>query len=410
MPQEKAYPAEYQPRRACRTVKVGALVLGGEASVAVQAMTDTDTANAQETAAQCRALAQTGAELLRVTVNTPRAAQAVPLLRTLLNDMGINTPLVGDFHYNGHKLLSSYPECAKALDKYRINPGNVGRGNAHDTHFAAMVKTALEYGKAVRIGVNWGSLDQELLLRLMDENGKQKKPRDADEVLREALVQSALSSAAVAERLGLNDIVLSCKTSRLPDLLAVYRKLATACDYPLHLGLTEAGMGIRGISASSAALAVLLAEGIGDTIRASLTPAPGGERTDEVRLCCELLQSLGLRSFSPQVAACPGCGRTTGDFFRRLAADIETHIKNRLPEWKKNYPGVEELKIAVMGCVVNGPGESRHADIGISLPGSGERPVAPVFVDGEKVTALKGDTIADDFIQMLEEYIAKRYG
>ena len=324
--------------------------------------------------------------------------------------MGINTPLVGDFHYNGHKLLSSYPECAKALDKYRINPGNVGRGNAHDTHFAAMVKTALEYGKAVRIGVNWGSLDQELLLRLMDENGKQKKPRDADEVLREALVQSALSSAAAAERLGLNDIVLSCKTSRLPDLLAVYRKLATACDYPLHLGLTEAGMGIRGISASSAALAVLLAEGIGDTIRASLTPAPGGERTDEVRLCCELLQSLGLRSFSPQVAACPGCGRTTGDFFRRLAADIETHIKNRLPEWKKNYPGVEELKIAVMGCVVNGPGESRHADIGISLPGSGERPVAPVFVDGEKVTALKGDTIADDFIQMLEEYIAKRYG
>ncbi len=406
----KQRPQEYQIRRVCRQVAVGRLVLGGDTAVVVQAMTDTDTADVQATVAQCKELAEAGAELLRVTVNSPRAAQAVPPLRKMLDDMGVTVPLVGDFHYNGHKLLSAYPECAKALAKYRINPGNVGRGDAHDTHFAVMLKIAIDNGKAVRIGVNWGSLDQELLLRLMDENGKRKKPRAADMVLREALVQSALTSAAAAEKLGLADIVLSCKTSRIPDLLAVYRQLSNACDYPLHLGLTEAGMGIRGISASSAALAVLLAEGIGDTIRASLTPAPGGARTDEVKLCCELLQSLGLRSFTPQVTACPGCGRTTSDFFRKLACDIETHIKNRLPQWKKNYTGIEELKIAVMGCVVNGPGESRHADIGISLPGSGETPVAPVFIDGEKITALKGETIADDFIQMVEEYIAKRYG
>ncbi|MGI9296724.1 MAG: flavodoxin-dependent (E)-4-hydroxy-3-methylbut-2-enyl-diphosphate synthase [Gammaproteobacteria bacterium] len=402
----------YHPRRPSSAVDVGGIVVGGGAPVAVQAMTDTDTADAAATAEQCAALAQAGAEMIRITVNTPAAAKKVSEIRSRLDDNGITAPLVGDFHYNGHKLLGEYPSCAAALAKYRINPGNVGRGEKRDPQFAAIINIANAREKPVRIGVNWGSLDQELLVRYMDENARKKTPLAAAEVLQNALVESVLSSARAAENLGTprNRIIVSCKTSRIPDLLAAYRRLAAACEYPLHLGLTEAGMGIRGAAATSAALAILLAEGIGDTIRASLTPRPGGDRADEVRLCADLLQAMGLRAFSPQVAACPGCGRTSGDAFRRLAAEVEAHIAARLPQWKQRYAGVENLNIAVMGCAVNGPGESRHADVGISLPGGGENPVAPVFADGKKIAALKGDSIASDFAAILENYVAARFG
>ena len=399
-------------RRKTVAVQIGGVQVGGDAPIAVQAMTDTDTADGEATAKQCAALAAAGAEIIRIAVNTSKAAAQVAGIRARLDDAEIFAPLVGDFHYNGHKLLAQHPACADALAKYRINPGNVGKGERRDPQFSQIVSAAKERGKAVRIGVNWGSLDQELLVELMDDNARRKPPLSSAEVLREAMAQSALRSAEAAIRLGLpkNKIILSCKTSRLPDLLAVYRRLSAACDYPLHLGLTEAGMGLRGAAATSAALAILLAEGIGDTIRASLTPPVGGAREDEAILCRELLQALGLRAFSPQVAACPGCGRTSGDSFRRLAGEVQSHIAARLPVWKKNYPGVESLNIAVMGCVVNGPGESRHADIGISLPGGGESPIAPVFADGKKIAALKGSTIAADFIQMVDDYIAQRFG
>ena len=402
----------YRRRRKSVAVQIGNVRIGGDSPIAVQAMTDTDTADAAATAAQCATLAQAGAEMVRITVNTSAAARKVPEIRARLNDEGIAAPLIGDFHYNGHKLLAENSACADALAKFRINPGNVGRGEKRDPQFAAIIRIANEREKPVRIGVNWGSLDQELLVRFMDENARQKTPLPSEKVLQNALVESALSSARAAESLGMPParIVISCKTSRMPDLLAVYRRLAAECDYPLHLGLTEAGMGIRGAAATSAALSVLLAEGIGDTIRASLTPPPGGERKDEVRLCADLLQAMGLRAFSPQVSACPGCGRTSGEAFRELAAAIESHIAASLPEWKKQYPGVENLSVAVMGCIVNGPGESRHADVGISLPGGGENPVAPVFVAGEKVAALTGDSIAADFIEILENHIAARFG
>ena len=406
-----ARPPQYAARRNSVAVRAGHVVIGGNAPVVAQSMTDTDTANAKATAAQCAELARAGAELVRITVNTPKAARAVAEVRARLDDEGITAPLVGDFHFNGHKLLAQSPQCASALAKYRINPGNVGRGHKHDANFASMIGIAKDNDKAVRIGVNWGSLDQELLTRLMDENAKSKTPASAGQILRRALVESALQSAHAAEALGLarSRIVLSCKTSRIPDLLAVYRELARS-PYALHIGLTEAGMGARGVAASAAALGILLAEGIGDTVRASLTPAVGGSRADEVRLCCDLLQAMQLRAFAPQVAACPGCGRTTSDFFRRLAADIERHIAANMPVWKRQYAGVENYKIAVMGCIVNGPGESQHANIGISLPGSGERPVAPVYIDGKKATALKGDNIAQEFVAILEEDIAKRFG
>ena len=405
-------PPEYGRRRKSLRMQVGGAAMGGAAPIAVQAMTDTDTADAESTAAQCAELARAGAEMIRVTVNTPAAAEKVAEIRARLDDAGIDAPLIGDFHFNGHKLLAGFPACARALAKYRINPGNVGRGEKRDPQFAAMIRAALENEKPVRIGVNWGSLDAELLARMMDENGRRPNPESAGEVTRRALAESALRSARRAEDLGMppERIALSCKTSRIPDLLAVYRRLAGACEYPLHLGLTEAGMGVGGIASTSAALAILLSEGIGDAIRASLTPAPGGDRCEEVRVCRELLQALGLRMFKPRVAACPGCGRTTSDFFRRLAAEVEGRIALRMPEWERKYPGAAGLNVAVMGCVVNGPGESRHADIGISLPGTGENPVAPVFADGEKVAALKGKNIAGEFIAMLEEYVEKRFG
>lgn len=401
----------FAPRRVCAEVRVGEVGLGGAHPVAVQAMTDTDTADEVATAIQCAELARAGAEMVRITVNTPKAAAAVAGVRARLDDMGVTAPLIGDFHFNGHKLLPAYPDCARALAKYRINPGNVGRGELHDARFAVMIEQAAAHGKAVRIGVNWGSVDADLLAGMMDENARRAAPESAGAVLRRALVRSALESARRAEALGLgrDKIVLSCKTSRIADLLAVYRELARS-PYALHVGLTEAGMGLRAAAATSAALGILLAEGIGDTIRASLTPPAGGDRADEVRLCCALLQSMGLRAFAPQVTACPGCGRTTSDFFRRLAAEVEAHVAARLPEWRALYPGVENLNIAVMGCVVNGPGESRHADIGISLPGSGENPTAPVYVDGERVTALKGDNIAGEFVGMVEEYVRRRAG
>lgn len=401
----------YRQRRPATAVNVGGVIIGGEAPIAIQAMTDTDTANIAATVEQSIALAAAGAEIIRLTVNTPKAAHAVTQVRAQLDDAGITAPLIGDFHYNGHKLLAEHPACAKALGKYRINPGNVGRGDKRGAQFAAIINIAKEYDKPVRIGVNWGSIDQELLATSMDNNARRRPPLPAAAVLQQVLVESALQSAQAAEKLGLpaDRIVLSCKTSRIPDLLAVYRRLAAACAYPLHLGLTEAGMGLRGATASAAALAMLLAEGLGDTIRASLTPPPGGARTDEVKLCRELLQAMGLRAFSPQVAACPGCGRTTSDFFRRLAAEVENHIAARLPQWLAQYEGVKNLNIAVMGCIVNGPGESRHADIGISLPGSNENPVAPVFADGKKIAALKGDTIAADFIKILEDYLSRRF-
>ena len=375
-------------------------------------MTNTDTADAEATALQVAQLWHAGSELVRITVNSPEAAAQVPRIRDRLNAMGCEAPLVGDFHFNGHKLLSAYPDCAQALAKYRINPGNVGRGMKRDEQFATMIETACRYRKPVRIGVNWGSLDQELLARLMDENAKQKCPAAAESVMREALVVSALESAGRAEEIGLpgDAIVLSCKVSGVQDLIAVYRDLARRCDYPLHLGLTEAGMGSKGIVASSAALAVLLQEGIGDTLRVSLTPEPGGDRTREVIVAQEILQTMGLRSFTPMVIACPGCGRTTSTYFQELAAQIQTYLREQMPLWANQYPGVEEMRVAVMGCVVNGPGESRHANIGISLPGSGESPVAPVYIDGERTVTLKGKAIAAEFQQIVATYVAKRYG
>ncbi|HEX6827928.1 MAG TPA: flavodoxin-dependent (E)-4-hydroxy-3-methylbut-2-enyl-diphosphate synthase [Burkholderiales bacterium] len=398
-------------RRMSTAVRVGPVVIGGGAPVVVQSMTNTDTADAEATARQVAELAQAGSELVRITVNTAEAASRVPRIRDLLARRGVAVPLIGDFHFNGHKLLAQHPACAEALDKYRINPGNVGRGQKRDEQFAVMIETACRYRKAVRIGVNWGSLDPELLARLMDGNALRAEPLDAREVMREAMIASALESAARAEELGLprERIVLSCKMSGVQDLIAIYRVLAGRSDHALHLGLTEAGMGSKGIVASTAAMAVLLQEGIGDTIRVSLTPEPGGSRAREVIVAQEILQTMGLRSFTPMVAACPGCGRTTSTFFQELAAEIQGFLRESMPEWRSRYPGVETMTVAVMGCVVNGPGESKHANIGISLPGSGETPVAPVYVDGEKTVTLKGDTIARDFKRMVEEYVEARY-
>jgi (E)-4-hydroxy-3-methylbut-2-enyl-diphosphate synthase len=385
---------------------------GGDAPVMVQAMTNTDTADPVATAIQVRELAAAGSEAVRITVNSPEAAREVAYLREALDRGGLDVPLIGDFHYNGHKLLTQFPDCAQALSKYRINPGNVGRGARGEDNFAQMIEVACRYERPVRIGVNWGSLDQELLARLMDENGERDRPWDASAVLREALVRSALDSARRAEQLGLagNRICLSAKVSAVQQLIAVYRELARRCDYPLHLGLTEAGMDSKGIVASTAALSVLLQEGIGDTIRVSLTPEPGGARTREVQVAQEILQSLGLRAFVPMVTACPGCGRTTSTVFQELASRVQAYLRERMPEWKSRFPGVENLTVAVMGCVVNGPGESRHADIGISLPGTGEQPVAPVFIDGERRITLKGERISEEFEAIVEEYVNRRYG
>ncbi len=399
------------PRRASVGVRVGDVVIGGGAPIVVQSMTNTDTADAEATAIQVAELAAAGSEIVRVTVNTEDAAKEVAAIRERLEAMGCGVPLVGDFHYNGHKLLTAYPQCAEALDKYRINPGNVGFGEKRDRQFAIMVEKALTFGKPVRIGVNWGSLDQELLTRMMDENAKRPDPRDATEVMREALVASALTSARRAEELGLGHdrVVLSCKVSGVQDLVAVYRDLASRCDYALHLGLTEAGMGSKGIVASTAALALLLQEGIGDTIRISLTPEPDGERTREVVVAQEILQTMGLRSFTPQIAACPGCGRTTSTFFQELADQIQGYVRARMPVWRERYVGVEDMHLAVMGCIVNGPGESKQADIGISLPGTGEQPSAPVFIDGKKTVTLRGPNIAEEFKRIVDDYVATKY-
>ena len=398
-------------RRRSRQIRIAGHRVGGGAPILVQSMTNTDTEDAKATAAQVAALAKAGSEAVRITVNTLEAARQVPAIRERLLAMGVDVPLIGDFHFNGHKLLTQVPECAVALDKYRINPGNVGQGSKRDDQFSTMIEKAIQHGKPVRIGVNWGSLDPELLARLMDENGRLAQPMEAGEVMREALIVSALESAAKAESIGLpgDRIILSCKVSAVQDLIGVYRRLAARCDYPLHLGLTEAGMGSKGIVASTAALAVLLQEGIGDTIRISLTPEPGGDRTREVIVAQEILQSMGLRSFAPQVSACPGCGRTTSTFFQELADKIQGYLRAQMPVWRGQYPGVEDMHVAVMGCVVNGPGESKLADIGISLPGSGEKPVAPVFVDGEKTVTLKGEAIAEEFQAIVEEYVRTRY-
>jgi (E)-4-hydroxy-3-methylbut-2-enyl-diphosphate synthase len=399
-------------RRRTTVVDVGGVKIGYPHPIVVQSMTNTDTADVEATVRQAAELAAAGSELVRVTVNNEEAAAAVPRIAEELEKRGVRVPLVGDFHYNGHILLKRYPECARALAKYRINPGNVNIGRRSDENFRAIIETALEYGKPVRIGVNWGSLDQGLLARLMDENARRAEPRDARSVMREAMVASALESAAAAESYGLphDRIILSAKVSAPVDLIAIYRELAARCDYPLHLGLTEAGLGTKGIVASTAALAVLLEEGIGDTIRVSLTPAPGGDRAEEVRVCQQILQALELRSFLPQVAACPGCGRTTSTRFQQMAAEVEEYLARRMPEWRSKYPGIENLKVAVMGCVVNGPGESRHADIGISLPGNMEEPRAPVFVDGKRVATLEGEEMTERFLRMLEEYVAARFG
>ena len=388
------------------------VTVGGDAPVRVQSMTNTDTADAIGTAIQVKELALAGSELVRITVNTPEAAQAVPHVRDQLDRMGIDVPLVGDFHYNGHRLLTDYPDCARALSKYRINPGNVGKGHKHDRQFGQMIDAAMRWDKAVRIGVNWGSLDQELLARLMDENSVRSTPWDARSVMYEALIRSAVESADLAREMGLDaaQIILSCKVSGVQDLVAVYRALSQRCDYALHLGLTEAGMGAKGVVASSAALSILLQEGIGDTIRVSLTPAPGEARTQEVVVACEILQAIGVRSFVPSVTACPGCGRTTSTTFQELTQQIDDFLRAQMPLWRERYPGVEKLKVAVMGCIVNGPGESKHADIGISLPGTGEAPAAPVFIDGEKRMTLRGDAIARDFQAVVENYIEKRFG
>jgi (E)-4-hydroxy-3-methylbut-2-enyl-diphosphate synthase len=388
------------------------VTVGGDAPVRVQSMTNTDTVDAIGTAIQIKELALAGSELVRITVNTPEAAAAVPYVREQLDKMGINVPLIGDFHYNGHRLLTEFPDCAQALSKYRINPGNVGKGDKHDKQFGQMIEAAMRYNKAVRIGVNWGSLDQELLAKLMDENAQRAQPFDAKQVMYEALITSAIDSAKLAQSMGMpaEQILLSCKVSGVQDLIAVYRELAQRCNYPLHLGLTEAGMGTKGTVASATALSILLQEGIGDTIRVSLTPQPGEARTQEVVIASEILQALGLRTFVPSVTACPGCGRTTSTTFQELAKQIDDFLRAQMPVWRSQYPGVENLKVAVMGCIVNGPGESKHADIGISLPGSGEAPAAPVFIDGEKAMTLRGDNIAQEFHQIVENYIEKRFG
>jgi len=405
-------PSSNIPRRSTVAVPIAQVTVGGGAPVVVQSMTNTDTADAAATVEQILQLARAGSELVRITVNDERAARAVPHIRDELARRGCNVPLIGDFHFNGHKLLANHPDCAKALAKYRINPGNVGRGKKKDEQYAMMIETACRYGKPVRIGVNWGSLDQELVVRLMDENARLPQPRDSAEVIHDIMVTSALESARKAEEWGLprDRIILSCKMSGVQDLIAVYRALAARCNYPLHLGLTEAGMGSKGIVASTAALAVLLQEGIGDTIRISLTPEPGGDRTREVLVAQEILQTMGLRSFTPMVVACPGCGRTTSSYFQQLAQDIQSYLRHQMPEWRKHYPGVEEMTVAVMGCVVNGPGESKHANVGISLPGTGEVPVAPVYVDGEKTVTLKGERIAQEFQAIVDDYVRRTYG
>ncbi|HEU4813686.1 MAG TPA: flavodoxin-dependent (E)-4-hydroxy-3-methylbut-2-enyl-diphosphate synthase [Xanthomonadaceae bacterium] len=400
------------PRRHTRQVRVGTVAVGGSAPVVVQSMTNTDTADVEGTAKQVAQLWRAGSEIVRVTVNNPESAAAVPRIVDRLGMMGVEVPLVGDFHYNGHQLLAGEPACAEALAKYRINPGNVGFGRKRDTQFAQLIEFAIQYAKPVRIGANWGSLDQALATRLMDENAARQEPWDAGRVLREALIRSALDSAARAVELGLpaDRIILSCKVSGVQELIAVYRDLATRSDFALHLGLTEAGIGSKGIVASSAALAVLLQEGIGDTIRISLTPDPGASRTTEVVVAQELLQTMGLRAFTPMVTACPGCGRTTSEFFQELAKVVQEHVRERMPQWRITHPGAENLTLAVMGCVVNGPGESRHADIGISLPGTGEAPVAPVFIDGQKAVTLRGDNIAREFVGLVDAYVERRYG
>ena len=407
-----AQPGSRRTRQARVVCNGQVLTVGGDAPVRVQSMTNTDTVDVIGTAIQVKELALAGSEMVRITVNTPQAAQAVPHIREQLDRMGVDVPLIGDFHYNGHTLLSSYPDCAQALSKYRINPGNVGKGDKHDRQFGQMIEAAMRWDKPVRIGVNWGSLDQELLANLMDQNSRRAVPWDAKPVMYEALISSAIDSAQLAERMGMNvnQIILSCKVSGVQDLIAVYRELARRCDYPLHLGLTEAGMGTKGTVASSTALSILLQEGIGDTIRVSLTPQPGESRTQEVVIASEILQALGLRTFVPSVTACPGCGRTTSTTFQELAKQIDDFLREKMPIWRKQYPGVETLRLAVMGCIVNGPGESKHADIGISLPGTGEAPAAPVFIDGEKRLTLRGETIAQDFQKIVEDYIQTRFG
>ncbi len=398
-------------RRKTQCVFVGDIAIGGESPIVVQSMTNTDTADAEGTARQVYELAKAGSELVRITVNTSEAAQQVPRIRKMLDDMGCDVPLIGDFHYNGHRLLTEYPDCAQALAKYRINPGNVGKNRKGEDQFAMMIAVAKQYDKPVRIGVNWGSLDQDLVVRLMDENAKLAQPKEVNEVTREALIVSALQSAQRAEELGLahDRIVLSCKVSAVQDLIAVYAELSKRCDYPLHLGLTEAGMGSKGIVASTAALAVLLQRGIGDTIRISLTPEPNGDRSQEVVVAQEILQTMGLRSFAPMVTACPGCGRTTSTVFQELAQDIQRYLRAQMPVWRQQYVGVEEMDVAVMGCIVNGPGESKLANIGISLPGTGESPAAPVYVDGEKTVTLRGDNIAVEFQKIVDDYVARKY-
>ncbi|HEX7815364.1 flavodoxin-dependent (E)-4-hydroxy-3-methylbut-2-enyl-diphosphate synthase [Dyella sp.] len=403
--------AEPQSRRPSVGVQIGNVIVGGGSPIVVQSMTNTDTEDPVSTARQIAELARAGSELVRITVNTPAAAAAVPRIRERLEMMGVHVPIIGDFHYNGHQLLESEPACAEALAKYRINPGNVGFGKKKDGQFAAIIEKAIQYGKPVRIGANWGSLDQSMVATLMDENALRAQPWDAAHVAREALIRSALDSAVRAEEIGLprERIILSCKVSGVQELIAVYRDLAARCDYALHLGLTEAGMGSKGITASSAALAVLMQEGIGDTIRISLTPEPGAPRTGEVVVAQELLQTMGLRAFTPLVTACPGCGRTTSEFFQELAKTVQAHVREKMPEWRVKYDGVENLTLAVMGCVVNGPGESKHANIGISLPGNGEAPSAPVFIDGEKAMTLRGERIAEEFVDILDNYVATRY-
>ncbi len=412
VPIASAAPKARRSRQASVTWAGRRVTVGGDAPVRIQSMTNTDTVDVIGTAIQVKELALAGSELVRLTVNTPEAAAAVPRVREQLDRMGIDVPLIGDFHYNGHRLLTDFPDCAQALSKYRINPGNVGKGDKHDRQFAIMIEAALRWDKPVRIGVNWGSLDQELLAALMDENSRRTPPWQLKPIMYEALISSAMESARRAVEIGMNQdqIILSCKVSGVQDLVSVYRELARRCDYPLHLGLTEAGMGSKGTVASAAALAILLQEGIGDTIRVSLTPQPGEARTQEVTVACELLQALELRSFVPSVTACPGCGRTTSTTFQELTKSIEDFLRSQMPVWREKYPGVEKLKVAVMGCIVNGPGESKHADIGISLPGTGEAPAAPVFIDGEKRLTLRGDAIAQEFQKIVENYVATRYG
>ena len=407
-----AMPAARHSRQASVVWGSRVVTVGGDAPVRIQSMTNTDTVDAIATAIQIKELALAGSEMVRITVNTPEAAQQVPYIREQLDRMGIDVPLIGDFHYNGHRLLTDFPDCAQALSKYRINPGNVGKGDKKDKQFGQMIEAAIRWNKAVRIGVNWGSLDQELLADLMDINGKRSSPWDVKQVMYEALATSAIDSAKLAESMGLNgnQIILSCKVSGVQDLISVYRGLSQRCDYALHLGLTEAGMGTKGTVASATALSILLQEGIGDTIRVSLTPQPGEARTQEVLVASEILQSIGLRSFVPSVTACPGCGRTTSSTFQELTKQIDDFLRTQMPVWKNQYPGVEKMKVAVMGCIVNGPGESKHADIGISLPGTGEAPAAPVYIDGEKSVTLRGESIAQEFQVIVEKYIENRYG